>query len=389
MDDIIGQLLRAGLLANLGEDQERADRLRAAAKHLRDGFLSDARANIPSALLAAVDEDGPSDVPVLTVARAAIVDEWEMFENAYVQRDPSSILRAVTLDAVVAATEADPQVAAAVWYTLRDVAQVVSAGRWVQPITRFWNDLDARVSQRINDTWEPTARGSSLRMPSVSAAGKPGPVRVAGLAEFRTAIEESGVDDAVRENLPDLLESLATAVTKRTQGADAEETERLRNVMHSLGERLRDILAAHESLLMAVARRDTLLWWRLGGRSNRLGTRYSEAPDTATAVVAAAFDLHDRASDVAPEAVEHLLIDILDEAGLSEEQVTIGAMAEACGQLQLTTPIDASPSTSGRRRGSRRARSERVGAWAARTNVSDGCRHGPLQGFADPSAACR
>ena len=61
--------------------------------------------------------------------------------------------------------------------------------------------------------------------------------------------------------------------------------------MHTLGERLRDVLAAHESLLMAVARRDTLLWWRLGGRSNRLGTRYHEAPDTATAVVAAAFDL--------------------------------------------------------------------------------------------------
>ena len=67
----------------------------------------------------------------------------------------------------------------------------------------------------------------------------------------------------------------------------------------------------------------------------------NKAPDTATAVVAAEFDLHDRASDVAPEAVEHLLIDVLDEAGLSNEQVTIGAMAAACSQLQLTTPIDA------------------------------------------------
>ena len=343
MDDFIGQLLRAGLLANLGEDQERADRLRAASKHLRDGFLSDARADIPSALLAAVDEDGPSDVRVLRAARAAIVDEWEMFENAYVQRDPSSILRAVTLDAVVAATEADPQVAAAVWYTLRDVAQGVSAGRWAQPIRDLRNDLDTKVSQCINETWEPTARGSSLRMPSVSAAGRTGPVKVAGLAEFRTALDQNGADHALRENLPDLLKSLATAVTKRTQGADDAETERLNKVVHTLGERLRDVLAAHESLLMAVARRDTLLWWRLGGRSNRLGTRYHEAPDAATAVVAAAFDLHDRASDVAPEAVEHLLIDVLNEAGLSEEQVTIDAMAAACGQLQLTTPIDASP----------------------------------------------
>ena len=332
MDDTIGKLLRAGLLVNLGEDQERADRLRAASKHLRDGFLSDTRADIPSALLAAVDEDGPSDVPVLKAARAAIVDQWEMFENAYVQRDPSSILRAVTLDAVVAATEADPQVEAAVWYTLRDVAQVVSAGRWAQPITDFLNDLDAKVSQRINETWEPIARSPSLRMPSVSAAGKTELAKVAGLEEFITATEEQGIDHALRENLPNLLENLSKA-----------ETEHLKSVVHTLGERLRDVLAAHESLLMAVARRDTLLWWRLGGRSNRLGVRYQEAPDTATAVVATAFDLHDRASDVAPVAVEHLLIDVLHEAELSEEQVTIDAMAAACGQLQLTTPIDVSP----------------------------------------------
>ena len=113
--------------------------------------------------------------------------------------------------------------------------------------------------------------------------------------------------------------------------------------MHTLGERLRDVLAAHETLLMAVARRDTLLWWRLGGRSNRLGARYREAQDPATAVVAAAFDLYDHASDVAPEAVEHLLIDVIYEAELSDEQVTIDAMAAASDQLQLTAPIDASP----------------------------------------------
>ena len=341
MDDTIGKLLRAGLLVNLGEDQERADRLRAASKHLHDGFLGAARADVPSALLAAVDENGPSDVPVLKAARAAIVDQWEMFENAYAQQDPSSILRAVTLDAVVAATEADSQIEAAVWYTLRDVAQVVSAGRWAQPISDFFSDLDARVSERINETWEPIPRGSSLRMPPVSArASQRRSVKVAGLEEFITTIEQQGVDYAFRESFPDFCDNLSKAVT---QHADAIGTERLKSVVSLLGERLRDALADHESLLMAIARRDTLLWWRIGGRSSRLGSRYQEAPDTATAVVAAAFDLHDRASDVAPESVEHLLIDVLHDAELSEEQVTIDDMAAACDQLQLTTPIDASP----------------------------------------------
>ena len=265
-----------------------------------------------------------------------------MFENAYAQKDPSSILRAVTLNAVVVATEADQQVEAAVWYTLRDVAQVVSAGRWAQPITDFLNDLDARVSQRINEVWAPTVRGSSLKMPSVSAS-KRKPVKVAGLEEFLTAIEQQGVDDALRENLPNLLENMPKTLTQHTRSAAAAETERLKNVVQMLGGRLREILAAHESLLVAVTRRDTLLWWRLGGRSNRLGTRYHEAPNPATAVVAAAFDLHDLASEVAPEAVEDLLIDVLHDAGFSEEPVTIDAMAEACSQLQLTTSIEASP----------------------------------------------
>ncbi len=340
MDDTIGKLLRAGLLANLGEDQERADRLRAASKKLRDGFLSGTRADIPSALLAAVDEDVSSDVPILEASRAAIVDQWETFENAYVQQDPSSILRAVTLDAVVAATEDDPQVEAAVWYALRDVAQVVSAGRWAEPITEFFNDIDARMSKRIRATWEPTAHGSPLRMPSVSAAGETGPLELAGLEEFITAINDYGYDHALRENLSELFENLSKAIAQHT---DAAETERLKSVVQNLGVRLREILADQERLLMAVARRDTLLWWRLSGRSDRLGSRYQEAPDSATAAVAAAFDLHDRAPDIAPESVEHLLTDVLREAELSEEQVAIDALAAACFQLQLTAPIEVSP----------------------------------------------
>ena len=385
MDDTIGKLLRAGLLVSLGDDHERAGRLRDASKNLRDGFLRDTRADIPSALLAAVDEDGPSDVPVLKATRVAIVDQWEMFENAYPQQDPSSILRAVTLDAVVAATEADSQIEEAVWYTLRDVAQMVSAGRWAEPITGIFNDLDTKVSQRIEEAWAPIARGSSLRMPPVSSS-RMKPVRYAGIKEFMSVIEEHGVDHAVRENFPNLLENLSKAIA---QHADAAETERLRSVVSTLGERLREVLAAHESLLMATALRDTLLWWRLGGRSNRLRTRYQEAPDTATAVVAAAFDLHDLVPDVAPEAVEDLLIDVLHEARLSEEQVSIDAMTEACGPTSTDYPDPRLPSTSGRRRGSRRVRSERAGVYAARTNASFGCGHGPLPRIADPSVACR
>ena len=346
VDDIIGRLLRVGLLVNLGEDQQRADRLRAASEHLCDGFLSDSRAHVASALLAAVDEEVPTNVPILEASRAAIVDQWEMFENAYVQKDPSSILRAVTLDAVVRATEADQQIAAAAWYTLRNTTGTVSTGRWAQPIAEFRDDLDVAVAQHISEIWAPTGRSSSLRMPPVAERTKArSKVVVQSLTKFRTAVEQQGIDHAVQEHLSDVLGDMLAAVTQHTESADSAdsaETERLKGLVNVLGERLRQILASHELLLTAVARRETLMWWRLGGRSDLLGTRYREAPDPATAAVAAAFDVHGRVPDIAPEAVEHLLVDVLDEAGFQEEQVSIDDMVAACSQFQL--PIQASAS---------------------------------------------
>ena len=342
MGDIIGQLLRRGLLIKLGDDQERAGRLRAASQHLCNGLLGDSRADIASALLAAVDEETGPDVPILEAARAAIVDEWETFENAYVQKNPSSILRAVTLDAVVRATETDQRIAAAAWYTLRNIAGTVSTGRWAQPIAEFSDALAVGVSQHISETWAPTARSSSLTMPPIAEGKTQSKISVTSLTEFRTAVEQQGSDYAVSHQLSDLLEQVLTAVAQHTQSAGTAETERLKSVVNTLGGRLRQILATHEQLLTAVERRETLLWWRLGGRSNLLGARYREAPDPATAAVAAAFDLHHRVPEVAPEAVEHLLVDVLDEAGLSEKQVTVDDMAAVCSQLQLTIKNSAS-----------------------------------------------
>ena len=73
-------------------------------------------------------------------------------------------------------------------------------------------------------------------------------MKVAGLKEFRTAIEQQGANSAVSEQLSDLLERLLAAVAQHTLSADVAETKRLKNIVHALGERLRDALAAHESL---------------------------------------------------------------------------------------------------------------------------------------------
>ena len=171
MDDVIGQLLKAGLLRNLGDDQERANRLRAASVQLRDQYRNSARSRVPSALIAAVDEDTPPDLTILNTARDEIVEQWEMFENAYAQQDPAAILRAVVFDGVIAAARADKQISAAAWYTLRNAAGTVSAGRWSAQVESITATLGAAVASEIDQLWVPEVDTSSIKMPSVSARG--------------------------------------------------------------------------------------------------------------------------------------------------------------------------------------------------------------------------
>ena len=293
MDDVIGQLLRAGLLRSLGDDGDRTKRLRAASAHLRDQYLTSARSHVPSALIAAVDEDTRADLPLLNTARAAIVDQWEMFENAYAQRDPATILRAVVFDAIIAAARSDRQISAAVWYTLRSAAGTVSAGRWSAQVESITAALEAEAASDIDQLWIPRVKTSSIKMPSVLA----------------------------REG--------------------SNETERLRNILKELGEKLREALGGQDQALAAMARRDRLLWWRLGGRSTLLGTNYADAPDPASGVVAAAVDLHRQVPSPAPHSVEDLLVDVLREANLADHRVDIDAMVAAATRMQLITNVDA------------------------------------------------
>ena len=348
MDDVIGQLLKAGLLRNLGDDQERANRLRAASVQLCDQYRNSARSRVPSALIAAVDEDTPPDLTILNTARDEIVKQWEMFENAYAQQDPAAILRAVVFDGVIAAARADKQISAAAWYTLRNAAGTVSAGRWSAQVESIAATLGAAVASEIDQLWVPEVDTSSIKMPSVSARGASrAKLTVAGLKEFLEEVQPhldsdpQQVANLVGRHAPKLLEALLRTVAAHAEAEGKAEAERLREILRALGEKLRGALRLQEQALAAIARRDRLLWWRLGGRSRLLGTGYADAQDPASGAVAAAVDLHRQVPSLAPHAVEDLLVDVLREANLADKDVAIDAMVAAATKMQLITKADA------------------------------------------------
>lgn len=342
MDDVIGRLLRAGLLTHLGDEEERVERLRAASAKLAEDYAGPDRDAVPSALFAAVDETGAGDDSILVKARECIIEEWETFANAYAQRDPAEVLRAVTFDAVMRAAADDPDIQIAAWYALRNAAERVDVGRWNGELTAIIDEIAYLVRERIEDLWLPGDASSSLRMPSVPEPGGSGEgLQVAGLEEVKSTISGQNpqqIAQTLGQRLPDLVENLVQAVASHTEAASAAQTEQLKEVVSSLGGKLRVVLELHERTLAAVARRDRLLWWRLAGRSQLLGVKYEQAAGPASAAVAAAFDLLDSVPEVAPVAVEHLLLDVLEGSGMADTEVSVEELREACRVLEVTVP---------------------------------------------------
>jgi hypothetical protein len=130
--DVIGELLRASLLTELGADEGRVARVRGAAEDLAAELAGDSRALVPYAVIASVDESTSATASPLAAAERALFARWETFANAF-PASPTEVLRAVTLGAVVDAAARDHALRQAAWYALRSVTECLSIGRWASP----------------------------------------------------------------------------------------------------------------------------------------------------------------------------------------------------------------------------------------------------------------
>jgi GTPase-associated system helical domain len=112
--DVIGELLRAGLLTQIGEAEDRVEFVRAASASLADRLGSDLRPLVPHALVAGIDGSGLGDVEAMVAADEALSAEWSTYRNAFTE-PPAEILRAMLVAAVASAAEKDADLRAAGW----------------------------------------------------------------------------------------------------------------------------------------------------------------------------------------------------------------------------------------------------------------------------------
>ena len=276
-------LLRAGLLGDLGDDDQRRERVEAAARDMTGWLVGEGRPKFAAALLSSLDESAAAiDDPVLGYAYGCLVDAWPSVSNAFT-RHPTELLRAIALQAAVSAAARDEDLEAAAWYVLRTVGVLgLSVGRWEEVVRDEASRIDEAVSDRLNRMWLPSPDLGKLRMPP-------------------TAGSDGGAPD----------------------GGE------LHAFAEKLGVALRAQIEAQWAVVEASRLREALLWWHLAAYSDVLGARYADIDDPALCVIAAALDIRRLTPRVAPVAVEHLLGEAMASKNGTASSITIAKLTSA------------------------------------------------------------
>ncbi|NED51778.1 hypothetical protein G3I24_12805 [Micromonospora aurantiaca] len=344
--DVIGRLLRASLLTELGDDEDRVKRVRSAAQDLAAELVDESRELVPYAVVAAIDESTPVTATPLAAAERALLEQWETFHNAF-PGQPTEILRAVTLAAVVEVVGDDDALRQAAWYVLRTTIECLPAGRWCAPVTDLAEELDGAVRGDITAIWSPPTASSRLRMPTIPRAEDERiPVETELRGQARQLAEAANWQVFTQELYSEFGEHVDGIIDVAERSA-AEGHKRsvahLKEFASAVGTRLREALGAHDQTLNAVRLRGELLWWRQTAFSSRLSRPYADL-HPAEVAIAAALDLRDIVPQVAPLAVEHLLADLVHEAVKSAD-VTVTALAAADQAEALPGSTDFAPAT--------------------------------------------
>jgi hypothetical protein len=328
VNDLIGELLRANLLQQVGDDEIRVGRLRAASRAAAEGFAA-LPSRLPSALLSAVDGNG-ADSPMLRWAHDVLLNEWETLENAFADR-PVELFRAVLLDASASAFTRDPNVLAAGWYTLRSAMEQAPIGRWEPVLRRLLQEWDDDAGARAEQAWlllepqpiasaEPeVAPQNEETTPEAESEGEPEAAAEAETPET----PEAGLSPA-RKRAAQIAELAAGYAGNAAQQLAQQITELVDELIVESVRAAERATATVSAQLRTMSLKTELLWWQAAGHSVRRRCRYSEL-SPARAAIAAALDLHHLVDPLSPVSVEHILHDTVADA--VDDTVTLAALA--------------------------------------------------------------
>jgi len=365
MTGLLTELLAAGLVENLGGDDERFAKVERAAQAVA-AELRATPSRLIGAILAGLDPDVPAEEPVIAQAAQALVHEWKSMNSVHTS-PPIKLFRAILLEACAQAAEGKN--VAILWMTAADTLPLVRMGKEENAVRRLLETVATRTEeQALVVPSIPANKPQAMpKVEATPAAQAPTPrkvdrqnllLRVAATAgpQYRTPnpalpnpnpnwvnnnTSAWGWDFADRMHvvLADELDGLAAEISKHqsqlSQQVNASQTELVGTLVNALTSQrhwVQDALNASEARQKAERLRLDTLWWSEALYSQSVRCSYRDLPPALAAVVMA-IDLLEQITMPTPASVSYLLsetVSRLPEADFSRVQ----ALPELLGALR-------------------------------------------------------
>jgi hypothetical protein len=340
MTGLLTDLLAAGLIENLGGDDERFAKVERAAKAVAGEFRA-TPLRLIGAILAGLDPDVPAEDPVIAQAAQALVHEWKSMNSVHTS-PPIKLFRAILLEACAQAAEGKN--AAILWLTAADTLPLVRIGKEEPTVRRMLETVATRTEELalVVPSIPANKRQAMPKVEAKPAAQSPTPLnvnrqnllsRVAAtvgpqyrnnnpvLTSANPNFPNNNVAaqwswdfaDRMHVVLADELDALAAAISKhqgqlsqQVNDSQAEFVGTLGNALTSQQRWVQDALEASEARQKSARLRLDVLWWSEALYSQSVRCSYRELPPALAAVVMA-IDLLEHVMMPTPASVSYLL----------------------------------------------------------------------------------
>ncbi|MFY0563553.1 GTPase-associated system all-helical protein GASH [Archangium lansingense] len=371
MTGLLTDLLAAGLIENLGGDDERFAKVERAAKAVA-GELRTTPLRIIGAILAGLDPDVPAEDPVIAQAEQALVHEWKSMNSVHTS-PPIKLFRAILLEACAQAAEGKN--AAILWLTAADTLPLVRMGKEEPTVRRMLETVATRTEELalVVPSIPANKRQTIPKVEAKPAAQSPTPLKVERQNLLSRVAATAGPNyrnnnpappnanpnwafnqspnwswefaDRLHVVLADELDALAQAISKhqgqisqQVNDAQTELVGTFGNALTSQQRWVQDSLEASEARQKSARLRLDVLWWSEALYSQSVRCSYRELSPALAAVVMA-IDLLDHVVMPTPASVSYLLsetVSRLPEADFSRVQVLpelLGALRKSRERL--------------------------------------------------------
>jgi hypothetical protein len=275
MADVLQEFLSLGLL-DIGDDDSRLAKLRDAAADLKKLFLDQPRIGLYHALMVySVNVDSSDEC--FTESAEALVKHWPTYKNRY-SDVPRELFRAMSLQALVAATKESGALRAAVTYGLRGLDKHPVSNKDGLLLQNWFQQLETDLEKDATAAWlvSPTAEApaapkatsigspqvdKSKLQPLIGAASGPHNEQSQAYPNPNPQWPNSGATWSY-QFAPRMTEAISGFVDASIKALAAEASKGLKASQEQVTSSL---AAAHEAFRIAAAsaaRRTDLLWWR-------------------------------------------------------------------------------------------------------------------------------